>query len=109
MVLLEPLYKIMPKKLSIKEVEHIARLARIGISAKEKKKFQGDLGSILDYVDKLQEVDVSGVEATAHITGLENEIREDRGGLSHADPKKLIDMAPDTKDGYVKVKKILPT
>ena len=97
----------MNKKLTIEEVEHIADLARIGLSDEEKRKFQEDLGSVLGYVDKLKEVDVSGVEPTAHITGLENQTRPDENGSSHTNAKKLVDMAPETKDGYVKVKKVL--
>lgn len=97
----------MSKKLTIEEVERIAELARIGVSDEEKKKLQDDLGAVLDYVDKLQEADVSGVEPIAHITGLENETRPDENGSSHADPKVLFDMAPDKKDGYVKVKQVL--
>jgi aspartyl-tRNA(Asn)/glutamyl-tRNA(Gln) amidotransferase subunit C len=97
----------MAKKLTIKEVEHIADLARIGISDEEKGKFQEDLGAVLDYVDKLQEVDVSSIEPIAHISGLENQVREDENGSSRADPKVLIDMVPETKDGYVKVRQVL--
>lgn len=97
----------MPKKISIEQVEHIAFLARIGISQEEKKKFQEDLGGILDYIDKLQKVDVSAVEPTTNITGLENEMRPDENGSSHADSETLLDMAPDKKDGYVKVRQVL--
>lgn len=97
----------MSKELSLEQVERIAQLARIGLAEEEKQKFQGELGSVLGYVDKLQEVDVSGVEPTAHITGLENQVREDENGSTHADPKTLVDMAPETKDGYVKVKQVL--
>lgn len=97
----------MAPKLSAEQVEHIANLARIGLSEEEKKKFQEDLGSVLDYIDKLQKIDVSGVEPTANITGLENQIREDENGSSHADAGKLLDMAPEKKDGYVKTRQIL--
>ena len=97
----------MSKNLSKEQVEHIAELARIGISEEEKEKFQKDLGAVLDYVDKLEGVDVADVEPTAHITGLENETRPDENGSSHADVKALVDMAPETKDGYVKVGKVL--
>ena len=97
----------MAKKLTIEEVEHIAELARIGISEEEKVKLQEDLGSVLEYIDKLSKVDVSGVEPTAHITGLENETREDENGSSHADYAILVNMASEIKDGYIKVKKVL--
>ncbi|MDP2664107.1 MAG: Asp-tRNA(Asn)/Glu-tRNA(Gln) amidotransferase subunit GatC, partial [bacterium] len=47
--------------ISKEEVKHIAKLARLGLSDKEIGKFQKDLSSILDYVEKLKKVDVSGV------------------------------------------------
>lgn len=97
----------MSKKLTIQEVERIAELSRIGVSYKEKGKLQEDLGSVLDYVGKLAEVDVSGVEPTAHIMGLTNQTREDENGSSQSDAQVLIDMAPETKDRYVKVRKVL--
>lgn len=97
----------MSSQLSKEQVEHIADLARIGLSDEEKQKFQDDLGSILDYIDKLQKVDVSGVWPTANITGLENQTREDENGSSHSEAQTLLDMAPEKKGGYVKVKKIL--
>ncbi|MBM3250772.1 MAG: Asp-tRNA(Asn)/Glu-tRNA(Gln) amidotransferase subunit GatC, partial [Candidatus Nealsonbacteria bacterium] len=50
------------------EVKHIAKLARIKLTASEIKKFQKDLSSILDYFELLKEVDVSRVEPTFHST-----------------------------------------
>lgn len=97
----------MSNTLSKEQVEHISSLARIGISEEEKQKFQEDLGSVLDYIDKLQKVDVFGVEPTAHITGLENQTRKDERDPSCTDSQILIDMAPETKDGYVKTKQVL--
>ena len=105
----------MSKKLTQDQIQHIADLAKISLADEEKEKFQNALGSVLEYVDKLQQVDVSGVEPIAHITGLENKTRDDengstsspQAGSSHADPKNLFNMAPETKDGYVKVNKVL--
>lgn len=89
-----------------KEVQHIAGLARIGLSKEEIEKYSKDLSSILDWVEQLKEVDVSGVEPTAHITGLENVEREDKAGdFNNKDAiKKLF---PEEKDGFNKVKSIL--
>lgn len=105
----------MSKKLSKEQVDHIASLARIGICEEENEKLQSDLGAVLDYVDKLDMVDISDVVPTAHVSGLENETRKDengsagspQAGSTHADPKVLFDMAPDKKEGYVKVKQVL--
>ncbi len=91
-----------------KEVEHIADLARIRLSEKEKEKLTKELGSILGFVDKLKEVNTDGVEPIAHITGLENIMREDKPSKKPledqaAEAVKLIKMAPDSKDNFVKV------
>jgi len=93
-------------KLSIKQVEHVAKLARLGMSKEEKKKFQKELSSILDYVNKLSEVDTKNVEPIAQITGLTNVVQEDKSRPS-TEREKLLKNAPQTKDGYVKVKAIL--
>lgn len=100
----------MSKKITIKQVENVARLARLGLSEKEKGKFQTELGAILEYIDQLQKLDIWDVEPTAHVTGLENKMREDENGSTgspQAAPEALVDMAPDKKEGYVRVKKVL--
>ena len=92
--------------ISKEEVKHIASLARIGMSEKEIEKFSKDLSSILDFVEQLKEVDVNGVEPTAHITGLENKYRADKSReFENTDGiKKLF---PEEKNGYDKVKSVL--
>lgn len=97
----------MSEKLSKEQVEHIAELAHIGLTGEEKIKFQNDLGAVLDYVDKLQEVDVSGVDSIPNIIGLENQTREDENGSSKTLAENLLSMAHDNKDGYVKVKQVI--
>lgn len=97
----------MAEKLSKEQVEHIADLARIGLKDEEKIKFQEDLGSVLDYVDKLQQVDVSGVDPISNISDSENQTREDENGSGKVLAENLFNMAPDTKDGYVKVEQVL--
>lgn len=88
------------------EVKHIAKLARLGLSEKEIEKFQKELSSILDYIEKLEEVDVSGTEATSHPFSAENVMREDEA-VEKKNSRELVDSAPDTKDKYFKVKSIL--
>lgn len=97
----------MSSKITVEQVQHIANLAYIGLSEEEKEKLQNDLGTILDYVDKLQNVDTDEVGEAVHITGLENEMREDENGSNHSDPGTLASMVPETKDGYVKVRQVL--
>jgi len=99
-----------------KTVEHIAKLARIELTEKEKEKFTKELSSILDYVEKLKEVDTSQVEPVAQVTGLENVMREDKEVKSPPAfakrekskvRSKLLKQAPKRKGDYIKVPKIL--
>lgn len=94
--------------LSEQQVEHIAKLARLGLIEKEKEKFQKELSSILGFFEKLNEVDTKEVEPTAHITGLKNITREDKAGSKNMGERtKILNLAPKKKDGYVKVKTVL--
>lgn len=88
------------------QVKHIAKLARIGLTDEKIEKMQKELSAILDYFEKLKEVDVSDVEPTSHSMSLENVFREDEENEQRLE-KDLIDMAPDKKDGYLKVRSIL--
>jgi aspartyl-tRNA(Asn)/glutamyl-tRNA(Gln) amidotransferase subunit C len=93
-----------------KNVKHIAKLARLGLSRKEIERFQKELSKILDYIEKLKEVDISKVKPTSHSIFLKNIMREDE--IKKEDPeitKRLIEMAPDKKEGYFKTKSILQT
>lgn len=95
--------------LTDKEVKHIADLARIKINKKEQEALKKELSLILDYINKLQEVDTANTEPTAQATGLTNVFRKDdrpqtiNPGLID----KLISQAPQRQNNYFKVKAIL--
>jgi len=93
--------------ISKEEVQHIAKLARLGISEKETEKFQKELSSILDYVEELKKADISNIEAISHPFKIENVVREDKTSKEKLNGQKLMAMAPETEKGYVKVKSIL--
>ena len=95
------------------EVKHIAGLARIGMAEKEIEKFSHDLSAVLDWIDQLKEVDVSGVEPTAHtclpvgkVTGMDDVTREDKID-KFLDTEKIIDLFPEKKERYDRVKSVL--
>jgi len=91
--------------LSIQEIEKLARLCRLELSAEEKSHYAEDLSAILSYVEKLQEVDVDSTEILTTTT--ENVLRQDMVvGVSLDDQKKLINQAPETKDNLVKTKPV---
>jgi len=90
------------------EVRHIAKLARLGLDEEEVGQFQKDLTAIFDMVEKLKEVDVTDIEPTEQVTGLENRTRSDEGEKKEVQIRKnILANAPETKDGYIKVKAIL--
>ena len=64
--------------LTREEVQHIARLARVGLSEEDTAKFQEQLSEILDHFDVLRQLDTDGVPPTAHTLPLENVISADR-------------------------------
>ncbi|MFA7681702.1 MAG: Asp-tRNA(Asn)/Glu-tRNA(Gln) amidotransferase subunit GatC [Candidatus Peribacteraceae bacterium] len=80
--------------LSTDDVRHIAKLARLHLSEEEVERFSRELSSILNYIDQLQEVDTSAVEATAQITGLTNSFREDAVAPQEANPEALLATSP---------------
>ncbi len=59
------------------QVLHIAKLARLGLKDEDVAKFSTQLSSIMEYIEKLDEVDVKDVQPTSQVTGLENVMRED--------------------------------
>jgi aspartyl-tRNA(Asn)/glutamyl-tRNA(Gln) amidotransferase subunit C len=89
---------------TIKDVEHIARLARLEFSPAEKEKFTHQLNRILEYVGKLNELDTSNVEPLSHVIELENKMREDvvKPGLSS---EEALKNAPAKTDKFFKVPK----
>lgn len=91
-----------------KDVEHIAKLARIELTNEEKEKLAKEMGSILDYIDKLSEVNVVGVEPTAQVTGLENVFRKDetRSEYNAGEVSKLRETMPQREGDYLKVKAV---
>lgn len=97
--------------LTDKEVQHIAELARLGLSKKEQNKFKEELSSILGYVEKLNEVDTRGVEPLYQATGLVNSFRPDKPSNAFPMNEKLdellIGQAPHKEARFIKVKSVL--
>ncbi len=94
--------------ISKEKVKYIAKLARLALSEKEIERYQNDLSKILEYFEKLKEVDVSRVKPTFHPLKIKNVFREDVETKKDIEKiKKLIELMPEKKDGYLKVKKVL--
>jgi len=92
------------------EVDAIAKLARIELSAEMRERLKRDLASVLDYIALLEEVDTSGVEPLYQVTGLQNRTRPDehRGDFVVDDIllDRLVGQAPATQSRMVRVKSI---
>ena len=93
-------------KLSKEEVEHVALLARLKFSEREKERFTTQLNSILEYMDKLKELDTSQVEPTFHAVSRKNVFRED-AVLPSAPQERALSNAPDGDRGFFRVPKII--
>ncbi len=92
-------------KLTKVEVDKIAKLSRLDLSAKEKELYASQLSKVLDYVEKLNEVDTENVETTAQVTGLENVYREDK--IDQCDfQRELIKQAAEQEDNLIKTKSV---
>jgi len=87
-------------------VPHVAKLANLPLSLAEEKKFEKQLSEILNYVEKLKEVDTKNIETTSQVTGLENIMREDKSTISLTQEEALSN-AKSQHNGFIKVKAIL--
>jgi aspartyl-tRNA(Asn)/glutamyl-tRNA(Gln) amidotransferase subunit C len=91
---------------SLKDVDHIALLARLGLTDAERSSLREDLESILTYIGKLETLDTSGIEPTAHVRVLPTPLREDVvANPDEADA--MLSNAPDRDRTYLRVPKII--
>lgn len=88
------------------DIDYVARLARLQLGDAERETYSRQLGTVLDYFEKLAAVDVEGVEPTAHAMEVVNVFEEDepRPTLSQAD---FLRNAPASRDGQVVVPKVV--
>lgn len=88
------------------DIDYVAKLARIDLTNDEKERFSGQLESILGYFEKLNAVDVSGVEPTAHAFPLYNVLQDDEPGPAFTVEEALLN-APAQRDGQIVVPKVV--
>jgi len=88
------------------DVKYVAHLARLSLTADEEQKIGAQLGSVLEYIEKLKEVDVSGVEPTAHAVPLVNVTRPDEVRPS-LPSEEVLRNAPAHANGLFIVPKIV--
>ncbi|MEJ5313776.1 MULTISPECIES: Asp-tRNA(Asn)/Glu-tRNA(Gln) amidotransferase subunit GatC [Anaerolinea] len=92
--------------LTLAEVEHIARLARLELSEEEKIRFREQLSAILDYAARLQEVDTRNISPTAWTVNVQAPLREDvpAQGLPTSE---VLSNAPQVQDNQFRVPPVL--
>jgi aspartyl-tRNA(Asn)/glutamyl-tRNA(Gln) amidotransferase subunit C len=88
------------------EIEHVARLARLNLTEEEKGLFTDQLNSILDYMEKLNELDTGAIEPTFHVVSHQNVMREDEVKASQPQ-EAALENAPDKAQGCLRVPKII--
>lgn len=93
-------------KIAESDIIKVAKLARLDLSPEEKDEFSRQLSGIIEYVEKINELDTSAVEPADHIVELNNVFRKDIVKTS-MERTELEKIAPDFKDGYIVVPKII--
>ncbi len=91
--------------IEIKDVEHVAKLARLELTEDEKIKFSKQLSDVLGYVEQMNEVDTTGVEPMSHAISFSNVMREDVEYYEQT-REELMQNAPDREGDFFKVPKI---
>ncbi|HEX8052366.1 MAG TPA: Asp-tRNA(Asn)/Glu-tRNA(Gln) amidotransferase subunit GatC [Thermoleophilaceae bacterium] len=82
------------------QVLHVARLARLELSDEEVERMSGELSSILDHIEKINELALDDVAPTSHVIGVENVLRPDEPRPS-IPRERALELAPDaTDDGF---------
>ncbi len=100
--------KIRPgkEKITIDEVKHVAKLARLSLTDEETEKYGADLNSILDYAAALEDLDTTDIAPMSHVLDIKNVWRDDTP-VERENPLELLNNAPEREEAYYRVPKIL--
>lgn len=93
-------------KITDEDILKLAHLSKISISDEQVHKFRDEIQSIVEYVEQLAAVDVSGLSPTDQVTGLVNVMREDEE-RPYVSPEGLLKNVPATEQNLIKVKRVL--
>ncbi len=94
----------MANQISDETIEYVGILAKLELSDEEKEQAKKDMGSMLDYIDKLNELDTEGVEPMSHVFPVNNVFREDE--VANGDDREnMLKNAPQKKEGAYMVPK----
>ncbi len=93
-------------RITREQVQHVATLARLSLSDDEVATFTGQMGDILAYVEKLNELNTDGIVPTSHAVPMENAFRDDVVRPSIGVENALAN-APDRVEGFFRVPKVI--
>jgi len=93
-------------KISLEQVRHVARLAQLELSSDEETRLQSELSEMLEYVEKLNQLDTSSVEPTAQVGESGTPMRDDLVTNKPA-PSEMLANAPAREGDFIKVPKII--
>lgn len=93
-------------KVTRDQVRHIAALARLRFDAAEEEEIATQMTRILDYVEKLNELDLDGVEPMSHVLDLHNVVRPDQP-QQRITREQALSNAPDADEAYFRVPKVI--
>lgn len=91
---------------TIHDVEHVAKLARLNFTQAKKEKFTYQLNEILSYIEKLKNIDTSNVEPLSQVVELQNAFRNDQT-LPSLSRENVLMNAPDKTEAFFKVPKVI--
>lgn len=94
-------------KISISDVQHLAKLSNLTLSESEIDRLGSDLDKILNYIEKLKELNTDGVEPTYQVTELQNIYRQDEITETDIKRENLLDLAPESDGESIKVPKVM--
>ena len=93
-------------KITMRDVEHVARLSRLALTDQEKERMRRELDGILSYIDKLRALDTANVPPTSHAVPMTNVMREDEPRPSLSQDEMLAN-APERSGEFFRVPKII--
>lgn len=94
-------------QISRDEVLKLAKLAKLKLNEDELSKFRNEISEILQYVEKLNSIDLGDLAPTSQVTGLETVIRDDTKIEYGTSRDELLKNVPAVEKGYIKVKRVL--
>lgn len=97
----------MKEIIGLKEVRHVAALARIRITDEEAERCRHELGGILGYIEKLNELDTSGIEPMSHVSHAGTPMREDEPATGNGVGDDLLGNAPERERNWFRVPQVI--